>query len=140
MAELKVTPEFKETFVNMMAELPNQTVVCKLLDINPSSIANARKKDPEFDEKVKDAIEQGYDMMEEEARRRAVDGVIEPVFYKGEQVVDSEGKPTGIRKYSDQLLITLLKGNRAKKFNPGVKIPFSGEGEKISMTFNIGKE
>ncbi len=39
---------------------------------------------------------------EEEAVRRAVDGINEPVFYKGRQVGD-------IRRFSDTLLIFLMK-------------------------------
>jgi hypothetical protein len=45
------------------------------------------------------------DQLEEEARRRAVDGVLKPVFQRGRQV----GR---IREYSDVLLVTLLKGKR----------------------------
>lgn len=138
MADQKMTPDFKTALLGMLAELPNITVVCKLMGIHPSVFYRTRKKDPEFDRRVKDAMEQGYDLMEEEARRRAMDGVLEPVFYKGEQVVDTKGKPTGIRKYSDVLLITLLKGRRAKVFNPGVKVSANTEGEKISMVLNFG--
>ena len=49
-------------------------------------------------------------MLEREARRRAVEGVEEPVgFYKGE--------PSAyVRKYSDTLLIFLMKGARPDKY------------------------
>ena len=131
MAEKKTTKEFKETFLDMLGQIPNITAVCKLLGIGSSAIRNARKKDPEFDRGVLMAIEEGYDMLEEEARRRAVDGVLEPVFYRGVEV----GK---IRKYSDQLLTTLLKGYRPKRFNPGAKINVDSGGEKVTMVFNMG--
>lgn len=131
MAELKTTPEFKSTYVSMIAELPNHTVVCKLLSITPATVTIARKNDPKFDQDVRDAMDQGYDLIEEEARRRAVDGTLEPVFYRGEEIGE-------VRRYSDQLLITLLKGYRPKRFNPGVKITAGDKGEKISMSFNLG--
>jgi len=131
MAEKKTTAEFKEAFLRMLTELPNMTAVCKLMVISPRNIAVARKKDPEFDKGVQEAMEQGYDMIEEEARRRAVDGVMEPIFFRGEEV-------GAVRKYSDQLLIMLLKGYKPKKFNPGVKITAGNEGEKVSMSFNLG--
>ena len=130
MAKLKTTPEFKKSFLSMLAELPNITVICKLMGISPSNLLVARKNDELFDQGVRNAIDEGYDLIEEEARRRAVDGVLEPVFYRGEEV----GK---IRRYSDQLLITLLKGYKPKKFNPGVKVT-AGDGEKITMSFNLG--
>lgn len=131
MSEKKMTTEFKEALINMLAELPNITVVCKLMGIHCSVFYRTRNKDKEFDQGVKDAMEQGYDLWEEEARRRAIDGVLEPVFYRGEEVGT-------IRKYSDQLLTTLLKGRKAKVYNPGVKITAGNEGEKITMTLNLG--
>ena len=131
MALQKTTPDFKSAFITMLAELPNITAVSRILGINPSSIYRARTNDEDFDTKVKEAIEQGYDLIEEEARRRAVDGVLEPVYYKGEEIGE-------IRKYSDHLLLALLKGYKPKKFNPGVKITAGNEGEKITMSFNMG--
>ena len=131
MSDKKMTDEFKAAFLGMLAELPNITVVCKLMGIHFSNFYRTRERDPDFDQGVKDAMEQGYDLIEEEARRRAVDGVMEPVFYRGEEV-------GAIRRYSDQLLITLLKGYKPKKFNPGEKITAGNEGEKISMSFNLG--
>lgn len=51
-----------------------------------------------FAEAERDAV----DRLAAEAHRRAVDGVVEPVFYKGEQCGE-------IRRYSDTLLMFLLK-------------------------------
>jgi DNA-binding transcriptional regulator YdaS (Cro superfamily) len=127
---MKVTEDFKESFLNMLEVLPNITAVCRLLGVSTKNLSKHRKADAEFEAEIKEAIERGYDMLEEEARRRAVDGVLKPVYYRGM-------KCGHIREYSDQLLVTLLKGYRPKRFNPGVKIE-GGDGRKISMTFNIG--
>ena len=54
-------------------------------------------------------------MLEAEARRRAAIGVDEPVFYKGEVVGH-------IRKYSDTLLMFLLKAHWPEKFRENVSI------------------
>jgi hypothetical protein len=129
-AEKKITDEFKEQFVEMLGVLPNVTAVCRLMDINTSNISRARGSDEKFDNEIKRAIEEGYDMLEEEARRRAVDGVEKPVFYRGEEV-------GSVREYSDTLLKTLLKGYRPKKFNPGIKVE-GGDGEKVTMVFKLG--
>lgn len=48
--------------------------------------------------------------LEEEARRRAVDGVLEPVFGKDDTVIGHR------RKYSDSLLVRLLEANAPEKF------------------------
>lgn len=56
-----------------------------------------------------DAHQQGCENLEREAIRRAVDGVDEPVYQKGERVGT-------IRKYSDVLLIFMLKGAKPEKY------------------------
>lgn len=110
MSDLKLTDETKEAIIEMLTEIPNITAVAKMFRVNTSTIRKHRKSDPEFDQAVLDAIEDGYDMLEEEARRRAVDGVQEPIYYMGEKVGE-------VTKYSDQLLTLLLKGCKPKKFN-----------------------
>ena len=126
-----VTPEIKEAMLEMLEALPNITAVRKLFGISESSLSRARAKDSNFNEAMKEAKSAGYDMMEAEAIRRAIDGWDEPVFYQGCEM----GK---VRKYSDKLLQFLLIHCKPKKFNPGAKISI-GEGEKISFVFNVGK-
>lgn len=127
----------KETIIEMLEEIPNVTAVRKLLGVSADSYYTARKKDPEFARRVKLAREAGYDMMEHEAHRRAVEGWVEPVFYRGELVAGEDGKPVGVRRYSDTLLKFLLKHCKPKKFNPGVNVNV-GDGEKVKLVFNVG--
>ena len=71
---------------------------------------NWLKADPEdYGKAYAEAEEMASDMLEREARRRAVDGVEEPVFYQGQVC----GR---VRKMSDTLLIFLLKGARPEKY------------------------
>lgn len=49
-------------------------------------------------------------MLEAEARRRGVEGVEEPILFQSKVV-------TTVRKYSDVLLIFLLKGLRPRRYN-----------------------
>ena len=62
-----------------------------------------------------EALEEARELLEAEARRRAAIGVDEPVFYQG-QVVGH------IRKYSDNLLMFLLKAHWPEKFRENVSI------------------
>lgn len=55
------------------------------------------------------AKEIACDTLESEAVRRAVEGVAEPVFYRGEECGE-------IRRYSDKLLMFLLKGVAPEKY------------------------
>ena len=68
-----------------------------------------RKEDPTFAADWFEAYEQGADALEAEALRRAVAGTEEPVFYLGHQV-------STVRKYSDTLLIFLMKSRRPERY------------------------
>lgn len=68
------------------------------------------KDDPEFRAAVAETEQIIGDKLEKEAIRRAVDGVQEPVGWW-------KGKPGGyVQRYSDTLLIFLLKGQKPRKF------------------------
>jgi hypothetical protein len=51
------------------------------------------------------------------ARRRAVEGLIEPVLSDGKVVRDDKGQPIVVRRYSDIILLALLKAQYPDKFN-----------------------
>jgi hypothetical protein len=67
-----------------------------------------RLADEEFAQAWEDAWETGADTLEEEAFRRAVEGV--------ENVVTVAGKREIVREFSDVLLIMLLKSRRPERF------------------------
>jgi len=58
------------------------------------------------------------DLLEEEAWRRAVDGVEKPVYHNGVEV-------NTIREYSDSLLLALLKAHMPHKYGTKVKVEAS---------------
>lgn len=62
-----------------------------------------------------EAEQEAIDMLETEARRRALNGVSEPVFYQGMECGT-------VQKYSDTLLIFLLKGARPQKYRENVSV------------------
>jgi hypothetical protein len=99
--------------------------------VNRPVVYAARKDHPDFAAAWADAIDQAADALELEARRRAVDGVDEPVLYQGQpcgtwvndhgEVVakDTPGArlvPLTVKKYSDTLLMGLLRAHRPDKF------------------------
>jgi hypothetical protein len=65
------------------------------------------------------------DRLEEEARRRAVKGVPEPLVSGGKIIRDDDGQPIAIRRYSDNLLLALLRARRPPRREPSVcfKLP-----------------
>jgi hypothetical protein len=66
-------------------------------------------KDEKFSALYQEAHEDALDVIEEEARRRAVDGVLEPIVSAGKVVAH-------VRRYSDSLLALLLRGKRPNTF------------------------
>jgi hypothetical protein len=98
----------KASFLEAIRNGATRTLACEKAAIDKATARAWERKDPEFEKAVKEAWESGTDVLEDEAKRRAVDGVEEPVYQKGLQV-------GFVRKYSDTLLIFLLK-SRSDRF------------------------
>ncbi len=106
---LTFTAKKKARFLACLAAGWTVTKACEYAPISTHTVRQHRKKDPEFDKLVQDAIEAGTDLIEDEATRRAVDGYDRPIFQGGEEV-------GVVREYSDSLMAILLKGRRRSKY------------------------
>jgi len=91
---------------------------CMAVGIGRQTAYDNRKQDKTFAIAWDEALEISTDLLEEEARRRAFNGVKKPIYQGGKRV-------GYVQEYSDTLLIFLLKANR-KKFRE--KIEHTGEG------------
>ena len=60
--------------------------VKKVLGINRVTMYRWRQDDPSFAQAYSDAMEAGTDLIEQEARRRAVEGYDRPVYQRGRMV------------------------------------------------------
>lgn len=109
MAQHKKTAMLKAAFLSAYAETGNIKQAAEAAQVGRRSHYRWLAADKRYAEAFAEATEQAGDALEQEARRRAVDGVDEPVFYQGAQC-------GLVRKYSDTLLIFLLKGVRPEKF------------------------
>ena len=67
------------------------------------------------------AVEAGTDALEDEARRRAFLGVKTPVHYGGKKIGD-------IRKYSDALLMFMLRARRPETYRERITTEHVGKG------------
>lgn len=86
--------------------------------------------DPEFAQACKEAISIAADALEAEARRRAIDGVEEPIYQQGVLV----GTKT---VYSDALLALLLKGRRKSVFADRTELTGANGGPVQQATVTI---
>jgi hypothetical protein len=99
----------KAAFLAAFALTGNVTDACKLSEVPRRTHYDWLTADGGYVEAFAEAKKEAIDHLEREAVRRAVEGVEEPVFYQG-MVCGA------IRKYSDTLLIFLLKGANPQKY------------------------
>lgn len=89
-----------------------------------------RLSDPEFSAAWDEAVDVAAGLLESEAHRRATKGVLEPVFYQGK-------KCGAVRKYSDTLLIFLLKAHKPERFKDNLNVEVTGNiGELLAKALS----
>jgi hypothetical protein len=98
-----------DAFLAHLAETGILSDAAAAAGVNRTTVFRRRQDDAEFAKQVEEAIDMAADKLEAEARRRALEGVEEPV-YQGGQLVGTK------TVYSDSLLALLLKGRRKKVF------------------------
>lgn len=88
----------------------NVAAAAALAGVSTQVVRNALKADPEFAERYATAqADYAQAVLLTAAQTRAVQGVEEPLFYRGEPARDENGKPAKKRHYSDTLLLRLLE-------------------------------
>lgn len=116
----------KLAFLAAYAELGNVSAAAKSAEIARRTHYQWLKNDGQYAQDFAEAHANACESLEAEARRRAVEGYEEPVFHKGEVCGT-------VQKYSDTLLIFLMKGAMPEKYRErmehsgpgGGAIPFS---------------
>ncbi len=91
------------------------TSAAKAAGIHPGTHYGWCKRDAKYKEAAGGAYQQAMDRFEDEATRRALDGVEEVVLYKGEPVM-VDGKVLKRVRHSDALLQFMLKAGRPDKY------------------------
>lgn len=107
-------PKKMYAFLKAYEETGNMTRASQIADMHDSSHYEWLEKYDWYHELFDEAHMKACRRLEEEARRRAVEGVEEPVFHKGEVC-------GVITKYSDTLLIFLMKGAMPEKYRERVE-------------------
>lgn len=123
----------KTAFLAAFAEVGNITRAAEIAKVSRQAHYEWMKEDPDYPAMFRDADQQACDRLEQEARRRAVEGTNKPVFHKGEQC-------GVIREYSDTLLIFLLKGALPEKYKDRVQQDINANVQinKLEDFFNDG--
>lgn len=117
--------DWQPAFIEALRHSGNVSAAAELAGIDRTTAYKARDKSLDtqaqtFAQEWNAALDVATDALELEARRRALTGVDEPVYYQGDVVGH-------IKKYSDTLLIFMLKAHRPEKFRENVAVEHSGQ-------------
>ena len=133
-------------FLDVYRKTGNQTEALRLSGLRRADVAARLRDDPDFVQAFEDARLEASDLLEAEARRRAVDGVEDLVVQGGRVVyqtgpdgrvlLDELGQPVPVvkRLYSDRLLETLLKANAPEKFRENLKVDHAVTGGVLLLS------
>lgn len=90
------SPKWITRFLDSLASGATVSEAAKAAGISSSTAYKLRGDDADFAEAWRLALEDSADILEREARRRAIDGVEEPVIYQGQRTpvweYDADGK------------------------------------------------
>ena len=111
----RTRPKQQAAFLARLRDTGTITAAAGRAGVNRRSHYRWLDQDPAYAAAFHDANEEAADQLEHEARRRALEGVEEPVFYRGERVGTT-------RRYSDQLLILLLMAKRPDQFRDRIDV------------------
>lgn len=111
----RFTAAKKKKFLDVLAATGNVQKTCLAIGIGRKTVYHHRKKSEKFAQDWAAAKDIAIEALEDEAWRRAFEGVEEPVYHQGEIV--------GYKiKYSDTLLMHRLQAERPEKYQYRQKI------------------
>lgn len=123
-----LTPEKRAQFLALLAECGNVTRAAEEAELSRVYLYQAKREDESFAAEWEEAARVGAARLEDEARKRAVEGWEEPVWHKGEMCGT-------VRKFSDTLLICLLKAHHPDKYRENIKQTVEGGDKPVEMVF-----
>ncbi|EPO4284805.1 hypothetical protein ACUARH_001809 [Pseudomonas aeruginosa] len=114
MATKKFTPEVQEVFLQVLEDTASPKQAAQVCGISRRLAFEYKQKDLEFRRRWEQSIQIAMDALLEEAYRRAVVGVDEPVIYQGQvsmtrDALTGEERALTVKKHSDRLLEVMLK-------------------------------
>lgn len=139
----KKRPRWAKGFLAALAESGNVRLSCESAGIQRWTAYDLRSSNEAFAADWDTALDEAADLLEQEARRRAYDGVRRLKFDRGNLItiplIGSDGKPVLDKddkpvmtpyvehEYSDTLMIFLLKAARPEKYRERSDVRHSGK-------------
>lgn len=119
-AATAMTPKKLHAFCETLRDTGNVTASAEAAGISRAHAYKMRGENEEFAAAWDEALEQAIDSLEQEARRRAMEGWDEEVYQNGGLVGTK-------RRYSDTLMCALLNAHRPDKFRYNAKVDHNVE-------------
>lgn len=152
MGGMKLTPEKLTAFCAALAETCNVGRACAAVGISRWTAYHWRKEMPDFAQAWDEAMKAGLLALEDEAHRRAFEGVDKPLTHQGQftylrdfdaidpetgerypphmapVLKDEQGRPrfATMKEYSDTLAIFLLKAHAPEKYRENTRMELTG--------------
>jgi len=117
----KGVAETRQVFLAAIASGDTVAGAAKKAKAGLRTVYNWRESNKVFREAWEDANEMGIATLEQEAIRRARDGVLKPVYQGGKKVGT-------VREHSDTLLIFMLKAKRPDVYRDRISAELTGKG------------
>jgi hypothetical protein len=120
----KLTAREKTKFIEALRVSANVTNAAAAIKTSRASMYKVRDADADFKAAWDDAIEEAVDVLEEEARRRALKGTKRPIYQQGALV-------GYVQEYSDQLMTLLLRAHRPRKYRERLSVGGEDDGKPV---------
>lgn len=106
----RLGPEEQIALLDLLRKSGDIGAACRLVGTTTAACRERARRDPEFAAALAEAREDYKDeVLLPEAQRRAVEGVVRRVYYKGEQATNKDGSPAEQMEFSDAILLRLLE-------------------------------
>jgi hypothetical protein len=122
----KFTSSAREKFLGSLRAGDTITAAARRVLMSRRGVYDHREADPAFAAEWDQAVDEGVEVLEQEAKRRAVEGVVKPIVQGGRVVTDELGFPVEVREYSDKLLEMLLKAKKPAVYRDNATIEHRG--------------
>lgn len=112
----RIGRERQQRFLTALAATGSEEAAASEAGVDRARLLGLREVDEEFGMQWEKAKTCFIEKLRQEARRRAIDGVPEPLVSDGKVIRDDEGRPVSVKRFSDSLLVALLKTNGPGRF------------------------
>jgi hypothetical protein len=113
----RIGRERQQRFLTALAVTGSEEVAADEAGIDRARLLSLRENDQAFGIQWEQAKRSFIQKLKHEARRRAIEGVREPLVSDGKVIRDDEGRPIAVKRFSDSLLIDILKSSRSGNCN-----------------------